>query len=253
MENSLKELFKFDEFEKFVFFNINQKAILKKIAGDFNKLYQTKSFLISQNNDLDSIILAQTRNDSLKMLDENYNNIYITYLPAREYSYLKTQNNPNEINHDYQKILNFNFDKILKVIESPLLKICNKEDFELDKINKNDDFLECILSGRRSSILFSEDSFALRLKGCGNNFNGFELGEVLSIGKNHFEIFGCQFKNTCLREQYVSETINKKLKESDFFSANLPVGFWKYDNKFKEKFYEDKSFSEGFIGNYYLP
>jgi len=248
--NDFQHIFTFDEYEKFIFFNSSDAGILKRVEGDYNKVYEKTNFLISQNNDSDSILFAQTRNESLKILDEKYNNIYITYIPAKELSYMKSvKNNDEDIKKDFLNIYGINFDKIFPLIEKPLLKISHISNIDNTLNENSQDFLECVLSGRRSSILFSEDNHAIRLKGSGNNFNGFQLGEVLMIGPNHFEIFGCQFKNTCLREQYICYNLIERLNESNFFCGNLPIGFWKYDNQFLEWLNLEMNLKEQTLGN----
>jgi hypothetical protein len=125
--------------------------------------------------------------------------------------------------------------------ENTLENIKNFE--ELKDKNK----IECFLSGKRSAIIFTENKnnnnnnsqISIRLKGCGNNFEGFPLeGE-----KNHKEIRGCQFKNTCLREQLISKKINEILQKKNFFCGNYPIGFYIYDSNFNQKLNEEKGIS----------
>lgn len=225
--NGKEEFFGLNNFERFLFFNCEEKGFLGKVDGCYNSVFSNENILISQNLDTDSILLAQLKNFSLEILDKNYSNIYITYIPAKELSYLNINNNDIILAND----------KFLKIFEKPLLKILNESEFnQLKSVNKEaseNQFIKCEISGRRSAIIFHEN-YAIRLKGCGNNFNGFELGQVLSLGENHYEIFGCQFKNTCLREQYISNEINKRLQDLNFTCGNLPLGFWKYDAEFLE-------------------
>lgn len=62
---------------------------------------------------------------------------------------------------------------------------------------------ECYLSGHRSAILIQEGR-ALRLKGCGNDFNGFEY--IKGTG-----LRGCHFYHTSKREMYMTSLINREL------------------------------------------
>jgi len=185
--------------------------------------------------------MAQTRNESIKLLGEEYTNVYIPYIPAKELSYLETHSNFSS--SDEIKSYDFPLTKVYSLIEKPLLKISNE-------VHLDNNFHECVLSGRRSSILFSEDKFALRLKGSGNNFNGFQLGEILNIAENHFEIFGCQFKNTCIREQYICVNINEMLKDYNFICGNMPIGYWKYDKSFLEKLINEEILNSDILGNF---
>ena len=78
--------------------------------------------------------------------------------------------------------------------------------------------------------MFTQDNSAIRLKGCGNNYIGFNLANVDVEGPNHFEIRGTQFKNTCLRELDITNKINIALLKNDLIPGNIPIGFWLYDS-----------------------
>lgn len=60
--------------------------------------------------------------------------------------------------------------------------------------------IECYLSGHRSAILL-KDSKVYRLKGCGNDFNGFEM--VPGNG-----LRGCHFYHTSKREMLMTHLVN---------------------------------------------
>ena len=78
--------------------------------------------------------------------------------------------------------------------------------------------------------LFTNSNYAIRLKGCGNNFIGFNLSNVDIEGPKHFEIRGTQFKNTCLRELDITTKVNAVLEKRNLLPGNIPYGFWLYDN-----------------------
>jgi len=253
----LQELFIFDELEKFIFFDLKDKGILVRVEGDYKPIYNENCLLISQNDDLDSIIMAQTRNESLKILGKEYENVYISYVPAKELSYLELNKTINSQIKENELLFIYKIPskKIFSIIEKPLLKISKENDnfLKSNELNKEENNLfYCVLSGKRSSIIFSDNKFAIRLKGSGNNFNGFQLGEVLNIAKNHFEIFGCQFKNTCLREQFVCNKINDKLKDYKFFCGNLPIGYWKYEKSFLDKLKNETKLNLNIISKHYF-
>ena len=85
-------------------------------------------------------------------------------------------------------------------------------------------------SGIRSGLMFSEDSEKIyRLKGCGQNDLGFVKQEKEYVDKKpHYEIRGCQFRSTCLREQITTALLDKVLPEKNILVGNKPLGWWAY-------------------------
>ena len=86
--------------------------------------------------------------------------------------------------------------------------------------------LSCLSSGKRSAILPS-DSACLRLKGCGNLEAGFPR-EPMAYPESSYEIRGCCFFNTVIREQYLTWLVNESLSNFGFFTGNTPREYWKY-------------------------
>ena len=161
------------------------------------------------NKDQDNILKSQNKLISLGSLGKDYENVYITHIPSLEVEYCSTDN--------YHKL-------IPEMLQLPMIKTSSDETY--------DSIILC--SGRRSAIIKDKSSSKIfRLKGCGNLYDGFTLGKVLEINENHYEIFGTQFKNTCLREQYVNKKLNSILtKEYPFISlGNIPIGFWIYPHE----------------------
>ena len=91
---------------------------------------------------------------------------------------------------------------------------------------KTENGIEIIKSGRRSGIM-KDGERCLRLKGCGNMHLGFNK-ELTAYPEGFYEIRGCCFEHTVLREQYMCWKINEILKQFGFCSGNLPREFWKY-------------------------
>jgi hypothetical protein len=213
MENMLgKEKFRvFTEEDKLLFFDGIETGYLTQTSGSFNKYTQNSVYL---SNDNDSLIRCQNKLCSLKNLGEEYENIYITYIPALELDYKAEHCQQTE------EVLRLNSEKLSDKI---LIKISKDK-----KLIDND--LKCFLSGRRSAIVFSDSDNAIRLKGCGNLFIGFNLANVDDLGNNHLEIRGAQFKNTCLREQHVTNYAKEQLEKRGLISGNTPLGFYKYEN-----------------------
>lgn len=176
------------------------------MRGVDGEAYELDCIDIWYSNDNDSVIRAQKNLKSLEYLGVEYADLFITYIPSRELEFK----------------INNSVGKFPSEITQALIKCkANNSDSEKSK-------LKVILSGRRSALICI-GSKLYRLKGCGNLFQGFVKGEVKDAGINHFEIFGAQFKNTCLREQYITSKIDQKLKSFDVLLGNKPVGFWKYD------------------------
>lgn len=97
--------------------------------------------------------------------------------------------------------------------------------------------LTCLASGKRSAIL-ANDSSCLRLKGCGNMDSGFAK-ELMAYPESAYEIRGCCFLNTVIREQYLTWLINENLRNFGFFTGNKAKEYWKYresDFELIEKF-----------------
>lgn len=91
---------------------------------------------------------------------------------------------------------------------------------------KTESGIEIMKSGKRSGIMQDGERF-LRLKGCGNLQFGFNK-ELTAYPEGLYEIRGCCFEHTALREQYMCWTINEILKQVGFCSGNLPREFWRY-------------------------
>jgi len=92
-------------------------------------------------------------------------------------------------------------------------------------------------SGKRSAIIDVKMADGtekmIRLKGCGNEDQGFiDQNYLVTIHKDKAvgskEIRGCQFENSTYRESYLQNKVNQILSENGLVGANKPIGFWKY-------------------------
>jgi len=91
-----------------------------------------------------------------------------------------------------------------------------------------------VQSGVRSALL--KDSTTgkwYRLKGCGNNYDGFPIAPVKFYDKyaHCFNIRGCAFAVTCPRELYYSAKVNTIVAQPQYKgmpNTNVPVGFFEY-------------------------
>jgi len=99
----------------------------------------------------------------------------------------------------------------------------------LIKVSDNSrDRIKGFQSGIRSAIVQWNDGKFYRLKGCGNNNDGFTIRKM-GMPKDAIEVRGCAFKHTAIRELYMSEVIGEVLSKNGFDSTNHPIGFWMYD------------------------
>lgn len=85
-----------------------------------------------------------------------------------------------------------------------------------------------IASGRRSAILIEEGKM-FRLKGCGNDTDGFVVNDM-QYPQNGKELRGCCFEQTALREQHMSYKISEILTSSGYLIGNAPIRIWQYSS-----------------------
>jgi hypothetical protein len=176
--------------------------------------------LIFYSDDNDSLVRAQNKMFPLKYLGDDYENVFITYIPARELDYYYCYKN--------QKNEKFNYNNN-DLPYYPLIKITKEK---LKEELSQTELIKCFLSGKRSAIIFdTKNQKPIRLKGCGNLFIGFNLANVDDLGENHLEIKGAQFKNTCLREQYISHQVNLECIKRNLIPGNIPLGFYHYGSE----------------------
>ena len=208
LTNSYLTITMFSEDEKLIYFDSLETGYMSDADGEYHAYSPEKVYL---NPDNDSVIRCQSKLNPLNGLGEKYDNIYITYIPAREFDYYYRDNLENS--------------KLANPIHSRVLIKTSKTSDE-SHLNQ----IKCYLSGRRSAIIFDEFNRATRLKGCGNLFQGFNLENVNDLGNNHLEIRGAQFKNTCLRELYITNYVMDKCEKYGLICGNIPVGFHLYKN-----------------------
>jgi hypothetical protein len=193
-----------------IFFNTKNIGYLGYVDGSFHQ-YNNGGVYIP--NDSESVIRPQQKLDPLKHLGPEYEEVYFTYIPAKEFEYFPSNNKVDDgVPED--------------LVVQPLIKV---SDTPFDKSVK------CILSGRRSAISMNKGE-AYRLKGCGVDFQGFILGEIADIGPHHKEIRGSQFKNSCFRELYTTDLVERLLKEHELLPGNISIGYYTYGKEFNTKF-----------------
>eukprot|EP00299_Pterocystis_sp_00344_P007583 c2519_g1_i1.p1 GENE.c2519_g1_i1~~c2519_g1_i1.p1 ORF type:complete len:1392 (+),score=412.82 c2519_g1_i1:290-4177(+) len=85
-------------------------------------------------------------------------------------------------------------------------------------------------SGRRSALVRVNGRW-YRLKGCGDETNGFPVQNVGDNGESN--VRGCLFEHTALREWCMSDKVNQafQLCDSRFVPANTAVGWYRYESQ----------------------
>jgi hypothetical protein len=84
-----------------------------------------------------------------------------------------------------------------------------------------------VQSGVRSAMICIDNDW-YRLKGCGNNYDGFPIKPVDGNDKL-VNIRGSTFQHTVIRELYMTDLVNKALKEEKLIGANASVGWYEYE------------------------
>jgi hypothetical protein len=85
--------------------------------------------------------------------------------------------------------------------------------------------LKGVISGARSALIKSNLSKWYRLKGCGDNTDGFL---IKSISNTKSTIRGCAFLQTTYRELFMTNLISRLFSSHKIECANLPIGWFEY-------------------------
>lgn len=207
-------------FQDLIYIGANNFTCLESFNINEGGFINIDNTYIADNNDNEAILNTQNKLNSLEtVFGEQYKDTYITYIPGKEMDYI--------CNEDIKKSSSSSINQEIKeFLLVPKIKTQLKSE-ESNNSNK----IICATSGKRSAIVKINDRY-IRLKGCGNLNNGFQKGKVShlsTIDNPHYELYGCQFKNSCLREQYVNTYLEEILKNKyDMLCGNKALGFWKY-------------------------
>ena len=207
---------KYSILEEFIYIGDIYDKYVTLISLDNGKFYNLSNITdlkVKENNN-NNIKNAQLKLEDLSNYGEYYKNVYITYIPSKEVEDIT-------IIDKLHTTLNDNLRK-------PLIKIKNS----LSGSYSNT--IKAFKSGRRSAIIKYNNRY-IRLKGCGNIDIGFNIVRIEEISNHiHLETQGSQFKNTCLRELYVSQQLNnitksdKLIYKNTIKLTNYPLGYWIY-------------------------
>jgi hypothetical protein len=105
------------------------------------------------------------------------------------------------------------------------------DDFCLPLIKTNlPSRLKCIVSGVRSGLIKTNSSKWYRLKGCGNNTDGF-LIQPISNSNTKLTIRGCAFLHTTYRELFMTNYLSHLLSSHKIECANTSIGWFEYKSQ----------------------
>ena len=147
--------------------------------------------------------------DDLSYIKPEYKDYYIPAVPETQIHFKN-----NNLKEDEKENIDF-------FLNQPLIK--SKE------IKNYSPYYKCISSGHRSAVIKdTKTGNYYRLKGCGNEELGFNLVKS-KFFFNQYNTRGSQYNCTCFRELYFSEKVQNALNKINVKCANVPIGFWKYD------------------------
>jgi len=201
---------------------------------------------IFENIQKDSTIQSSLDNfHKLPELGDDYKNIHCIGIPANDILFIGSENEWISSN-DFNKIF---FDQICNSNELELTVVNNDDKVaDIYEISKNPNYF-CLIkiskeviekenltekeylvgfqSGKRSCIVKLANKY-YRLKGCGNFCEGFPM-QYMNFPKGSFEVRGCQFKYSAIREAYMTDAIANILKEKfNLKTTNIPVNIWEF-------------------------
>lgn len=251
-ENNKKNI-KFVEFNNENLFELiyygspGQECFVTNINGDFYH-YNEKLFV----NEFDNYSCSSSLMNlySQKHLGSGYEELFLPAVPANDI-FCFPLSRVISCNNDNVNIINNNASNVSNIISNEVVNdnINNKDTSYTGARNQNSIIKQCLVkvsketvltnkqnrdfylafkSGIRSAIVPLNNKY-YRLKGCGNNNEGF-VTEKLKFRKTGEEIRGCQFKHTSIREVYMSDKINTILMNYGFEVANKPVGIYYYND-----------------------
>jgi hypothetical protein len=148
----------------------------------------------------DEFTLPSMTSKPLSPLDTDYHQMVLPDLPTNFIQVQTTTNNIQTISDDFCQ---------------PLIK------------TKLSSRLKGIISGARSALIKSNSSKWYRLKGCGDNTDGFLIKPISNSNKK-LTIRGCAFLHTTYRELFMSHYISHLLSPHKIECANTSIGWFEY-------------------------
>lgn len=83
-------------------------------------------------------------------------------------------------------------------------------------------------SGTRSGLIRTSEGVWVRLKGCGNNYEGFPSRPFSEEKKDLITVRGCSFEHCAHRELFISHVLEGAMKGEGFIVANESLGWFEY-------------------------
>jgi hypothetical protein len=189
----------------------SQTCTLTKVNNSQSWEFSRSSLLNHRDNF--TVALGLANKASLSHLGPQYQDIYLPCPPANALLF-----------HNHHTTFKNTSDPKLQTANSILSNVLIKTEGQVDGVTH----LQGFKSGKRSAI-FNWENKSYRLKGCGNNTEGFPLEPLISTNKNAKEVRGCQFLHTAQREQWMTNYASKILHQEGILVGNVPVGIWKYE------------------------
>lgn len=205
--------------EKILYFGSNE-VLLKKVPGKFINFqvdqYQIGNKIIKNQTNCKLIVPEiPARDIEIKHKEINNNSESCSNCKSNKFDVLSLNN--NQIFQNNASTL----ENYIQLFEVPLMK-------------NSQGLIKAFQSGIRSAVLLDNEIF-YRLKGCGNNYEGF-IHRELSNQDQTFEIRGCSFDFTSLRELWYSNLIMEKLlEERSWICGNKPLGYFSYKIESNDK------------------
>lgn len=141
---------------------------------------------------------------------------------------LQSSNDESTEYSDYDQV-------VLPDLPTPLIQIPTaadtSDDFDRPLIKtKLPSRLKGIISGTRSALFKSNSARWYRLKGCGNDTDGF-LIKPISDSSTKLTIRGCAFLHTTHRELFMTHYISRLLSAQKIQCANRSIGWFEYKSQ----------------------
>jgi hypothetical protein len=184
--------------------------------------FSKAAFTEQSNKKLSSVALAQARGEPQSHLGAEYATVLVPCIPATDV----------EIKFESQKAREAALQSAVPTfLQRPLVKV--PVSLQTDrKGSSSSSNSSCtaklgLRSGIRSGLLKGDNGTWYRLKGCGNNDEGFILQTVTkkSVSVN---IRGCAFRWTAARELFMTTLIGEALAAESYLAGNKSVCLYEY-------------------------
>ncbi|CAF0905185.1 unnamed protein product [Rotaria sp. Silwood1] len=185
--------------DEFLYFG----SILVNLAYHSGSVYRSHFDSVDElrfHTSKDDFTMHSISSKTLSSMDSNYHELVLPCMPTTFIKIPTTTDNIQSIDNDFCR---------------PLIK------------TKLSSCLKAIVSGARSALIKSNSSKWYRLKGCGDNTDGFSIKSI-SNTNTKLTIRGCAFLHTTYRELFMTYYIAHLLAPHHIECANIPSGWFEY-------------------------